>query len=107
MPPKAYDSITICIMLRVNVGNRFAWEFHKMTFCAKLILIKCLRYVKEHSMRRLAALILCLVVLSLTLERPSHAQATLGTQDDLNVSDAEIAAAQKALGDSSVGILAC
>jgi ribose transport system substrate-binding protein len=58
-------------------------------------------------MRRFATSILCLVIVLLTLGQPSQAQGSLGKPDDLTVTDAEIAAAEAALGDSSVGILAC
>lgn len=63
-------------------------------------------------MRKLAILIIVVgVLLPLALNSsPAHVRAqggTLGTADDLKVTDAEIAAAQKALGSSVVGVIAC
>lgn len=63
-------------------------------------------------MRKLAILLVVMGVLfSFSLNTsPTRVQAqggTMGTADDLKVTDDEIAAAQKALGSSVVGVIAC
>src|SRR5215813_11869238 len=63
-------------------------------------------------MRKLAILLVIIgVLLTLSLNASSsrvRAQGgTMGTADDLKVTDDEIAAAKKALGDSVVGVIAC
>src|SRR5258708_35948368 len=62
-------------------------------------------------MRKLIVILIIVAVsvsvVATATSRHALAQGTLGTHDDLKVTDAEIAAAKTGLGSSVVGILAC
>jgi ribose transport system substrate-binding protein len=64
---------------------------------------------KGHQVMRkltLVAIVLFLIA-STTIPKPSAAQGKLGSVDDLQVTSDEVTAAQNAIGDSVVGVLAC